>query len=164
MTRILTLLDDILSSTSSRTKVPKKNVPRNGRYLKSARCQNKEKKEEKGEEGEIEGRGEREEKGEREGEGGEGMKEGWEKDDKLYNTYMNTTDRIHSSIENNNREEELHPTVDPLKPMTAPCPLRTSTLDLLEHPAEEHLLLPKQGGEDPVFRLNTVRYLVPYYS
>lgn len=156
MTRILTLLDDILSSTSSRTKVPKKNVPRNGRYLKSARRQNKEKKEENGEEGE------------REVEGGEDMKKGRERDDKLCNTSMNTTGRMrcrrqnnNSEEEMNNREEELHPMVDPVKPMTAPGPLRASILDIQEHPAEEHLLLPKQGGEDPVLRLNMVRYLVP---
>ena len=145
MTRILTLLDDILSSISSRTKVPKKNIPRIGRYLKSARCKNKEKKEESGEEGE------------REGEEREDMKEGGEREFKLYNTYMDATERMHSSRQNNNREEESHPTIDPVKPMTAPGPLRASTLDLLKHPAEEHLLLPKQGGEDPLFRLNTVR-------
>jgi hypothetical protein len=161
VTRILTLLDDILSSTSPRTKVPKKNVPRVGRYLISARCQNKKKKEDKGEEGEWEG------------EGGEDLKEGRERDDKLYNTFMNTTDtngRIHCCRQDNNsekemssREDELHPMVDPVMPMIAPDPLRASTLDPLEHPAEEHMLVPKQGGEDPVFRLNTVRFLVPYF-
>jgi hypothetical protein len=154
VTRILTLLDDVMSSTSSRTKVPEKKAPRNGRYLKSARRQNTGENEETGEVGE---------KGEREGEGGEDMNEGRERNNKRY-----TTDRIQCRRENNreeklnNRGEELHLTVDPLKPMTAPDPLRASTLDLQDHPVEEHLLLPKQGGEEPVFRLNTVRYLMPY--
>lgn len=171
MTRILTLLDDILSSTSSRTKVPKNKVPRNGRFLKSARYQKKEKKEEKGEEGDRRGREEEGEAGKRKGEGGELMREGRERDVELCNTSMNTTDttgRTHCLRENNNREEngregESHPTVDPVNPMTAPGPLMASTLDLLEHPAEEHMLVPKQGGEDPVFRSNSVRYLVPHF-
>ena len=108
MTRILTLLDDILSSTSSRTKFPKKNVPRTGRNLKSAR-RKKEKKEGRGKEGEEEGEGE------------DDIKEGRERNVKLHNIHMNTTGRIHCRRRNNNCEEELYPTVDPVKPMTTPA-------------------------------------------
>ena len=97
MTRILTLLDDILSSTSSRSRVPKKNVPRDMRNLKLVRSQRREEGK-----GEVEGVEDRGKDKRREVEGG---------------------------------------------------PLRASTL--LNR--VEQLLVPKQGGEDPVFRFNTVK-------
>ena len=151
MIRILTLLEDILSSTSAQGRVPiRRNVPHDLGYLKSVRMHRREVR------GEVRGKMEREDESERGGgNGGNGdsgdarrgagkgrsRREEGKEDEKLLTSHFN-------------REENLQHPVDTVKSKSVSAPLKkfSSKLDL-----EDCLLMPKQGGEDPVFRLNTVK-------
>ena len=187
--RILTLLDDILSSTSAQGRVlTRNNVPHDLGCLKSVRMRRGEvRRETRTKEVRREVRGEREREGGREvieervrrairGEvvmvrenGRGGNCEGGESSDRGdakrgagngrsrrevgHEDKMCLTSHINAAL-NFNRENDLQHPVDTLNSKSVFAPLRySSKLDL-----EDCLLMPKQGGEDPVFRSDTVKY------
>ena len=178
--RILTLLDDILSSTSAQGIVlTRNNVLHDLGYLKSVRMHR----------GEVrkEVRGERKREGGRlviqervrgaireevvmvresgkggNCEGGEssdrgdakrGAGKGRSRREEGHEDKKRLTSHINAAL-NFNREEDLQHPVDTLNSKSVSAPLRfSSKLDF-----EDCLLMPKQGGEDPVFRSDTVKY------